>query len=417
MTETTTTTPAAPAPPAAPTPAPTPAPAEQPKSLNDIFGASDDQWAKDLGLQKPEPAPESAAATPETPAPETKQETPEPEAKPEAEGEYHLDPQGRLHRPDGTFASADEVEAFKEVTGATVAPAPEAIPEAPKTGVVKPQGFSAFDAEGNPIEELPDIRVTYTANGKERKNVPLNTLIRQVQDATYKTELQDEAIQSRQVIAEERRARAEYEQAFQRLNDYTTRLLSDEQFLVQALQQYASHNTPEAQVDALRAELEALKSGQTARSTHDAARPVVERIASSVAQIHQQFPEVTEDEVLGRFNRLTSHLLVGGQLPPDRLADVERMVATDLAHWAQATHAERAESKAQVTKQTTEAQQRVKAEQIKAALAKRTLARAVAPKGGTAPGLRDTPQKKTYKSTDDVLADIGSIVSDGLSRA
>lgn len=437
MTDTIATPTPAAAPPAAqqPTPQTTPVPTpviqqatvpstEKPKSLTDMFGASDAEWAKDLGITKPaeaQPAsvagakPEAATAAPsEVTTPET-QDSP---AAASAEGEYHLDPQGRLHRPDGTFASADEVEAFKEVTGAPVAPAPETqAPDAPKANTIKPQGFIATDAEGNPLEELPDLRVTYTANGKERKNVPLNTLIRQAQDAVYNKEIQDEAIQSRQVIAETQRLAQEYEQAFQQLNDYTTRLLSDEAFLVQALQTFSQQNTPEAQLAALRAENEALRTGQTARSAHDAARPVVERIASSVSQIHQQYPDVTEDEVLGRFNRLTSHLLVGGQLPPDRLADVERIVATDLAHWAQATHVERAESRAQQTKQTADAQQRVKAEQIKAALAKRTLARAVAPKNGQAPQLRESPQQKTYASTDDIMADIGNIVAGGLTRA
>lgn len=394
------------------------APAAPVARATDIMHQSDAEWKAMLGLAEPAPAaakapdppPDAAAVTEEAPtdgaAPDDQAAAP---VASEGEGDEAAAPDGdapvelvkgedgKWHRADGTFASAEEAAAADAQLAESAVPA-----EAPAPA--KPKGFTVTDASGKEVDTLPDIRVTYTANGKVRENVPLDKLVRQAQSATFTAETQSEAVALKTRVAEIEQQHQSAQQELEQFRAWYAQLLADEsdQFYITARDQYRAQNTPEMRARRAEEQLAALQQDATAsRSQQDLATAVQTRLAPSLAALVEQHPHVTPDEVFGRFSLLTAPLLRNGRVPTDAIADVERIIANDLTHWVQGVSEQRAEAQAASAQARDKAIQR---ERVKVTLLKNQQARQGKPTG-VSPGVRPAQKPTAYKRAEDILSD------------
>ncbi|MEO5589951.1 MAG: hypothetical protein ABIS03_10230, partial [Gemmatimonadaceae bacterium] len=318
-----------------------------------------------------------------TPAPAT--ETPAEAATAPVEGVVAETQAGDTAEPPPEEAPPEEAK-----------PDEEAAPEPKKLAA----DFSVFDAEGE--LEVPDIKLSFKANGKEMKDVPLDRVVKLAQWGAYNEEREQSVRETRaqlsqvdEVIAEKDRTIAAYAEAYQQM-------LRDENFYLETRAQYEAANTPEAEVQRLRAEQKQFQQQTAEReraSTEQAqANQFIGYLAPKLEALATQHPTVTFDEVFGRYNLLTAPLLVAGRMPPERFPQVDHIVDTELSQWIESQHNERTTAK---QKQTATI-----------ANNKRQLARAVAP-AGTIPG-SGTPAKpqpkQSYQKATDIFADLPAII-------
>lgn len=256
--------------------------------------------------------------------------------------------------------------------------------------------FKVGDAEGE--IEIPNLVFSYKADGRDHEDVPIDKVLHMAQMGHYNHRREQELTQREQQItqvqSQAQSAIAQNQQLNQKLADIgqqVTRLFEDSDYFELAREKHERLNSPEQRV--LRAEQETQQLRfQQAQLAED--QQVQGFIANTMLPMFQTIQKnstnVTEEELLGRYTALTAPLLDRGRIPLNRLMDAQRIVETDLAQWAKQVHEGR---------QTTEdAKDSKLAEQReKTAKAKRKLARTAAPKGAAAPS---TPKKKRPKATD-----------------
>lgn len=110
-------------------------------------------------------------------------------------------------------------------------------------------------------------------------------------------------------------------------------------------------------------------------------------LTPAVSQALKANPTVTEDEVIGRYTRVTAPFLVNGRIPANRLGQVHKVVQDELLPWVEQLHATRSTEQQAKAKTVADAAK-------KTADAKRTVARVLAPQGENASG-KGTPAKST----------------------
>lgn len=250
--------------------------------------------------------------------------------------------------------------------------------------------FQVYDEEGE--LEVPDLKFTFKANGKVRENVPLEKVVLLAQQGIYNHEREQQftALRSEAEQIKDRNERlvnivGQYEAALKQL-------LNDPEAYEYSSQEYLKQNTPEKRAE--RAESK-LAQERRERAENEQQRRVVEWIrfvhAPSIEGVIQQNPSVNQHEVMGRYHELLAPLLYRGQLPPSRLAEAQALVENELTQWARAIHEERTEVEAGRKKEVEKVQKTV-VEQ------KRSLARAVLPKGRPVPDRQPTYKPKATDS-------------------
>lgn len=257
--------------------------------------------------------------------------------------------------------------------------------------------------QGTDEVEIPaNLTFDFKANGKEYKDVPLDKVVLMAQMGYY-NEAREEKYRAAEEVATEVEGRNEtLTELVMHLREEFISLLGDEEYREAAIEEYNKSNSPEAR--ARRAE-EGLRQERTTqasqRQSEQATNYVATQIYPVMKALPQQFTNVSEDEVLGRFNRLVTPLLRNGTVPLAKLPEVKRLVENDLRIWAQALNLERDSAQNKTANI-------VKAEKTKTTLAKRQAARAVQPSGKAAketrkPRTYDSAQEWSEKGLDDIL--------------
>ncbi len=308
-------------------------------------------------------------------------------AKADEAPSFYQDETGKWHRPDGEYASAEEAkdaEAALAPEGQVAAEDKEgeAAPETPaildyqpvKTPVTE---FAIKIADGTPVTEMPELKLSFKSGGKDYTDVPLDKVVRLAQTGVYNEQVQQDMIQFRRDREQTGQYIHSLEQQNQQWVQFYEQLLVDDNFRQQAQQQYLRENSPEMQLQRQRAQMEQERQTMAAQQQFSQAEQYVsQRIGPTVQAIGAANPRLTDEEILGKFGMLTSHLLVNGIVPYDRLYDVMAIVEQGLKPWAEQVQSDR---EAQAQASTAKERRRVTAAQVEASKAKRNLARATSP--------------------------------------
>lgn len=258
--------------------------------------------------------------------------------------------------------------------------------------------FQVFDAEGE--LEIPELTLKFKANGEERE-LPLDRVVKLAQQGYYNEELVQNVREWRETQPKYEQALQELEQERQMLLDGWRRVLSgDEEYLAQEQEAFLQAQSPEARAQRAEQEVQRIRQQQQMGQQEQAAQQFVASLVPEFEALEQAAPNVTFEEIVGRFNLLTAPLMVRGQIPPSRYNEVARIIQSELKPWAESRNTERA------TKQKAATEQ-VKQSTAKTAAMKRTVSRAVMPQGTHAP---EAPKNKKYETAQDILDDIPNLV-------
>lgn len=356
-----------------------PVPSPNVKAASDLAALPLDQFKEAMGLEFEAEGGEAPAPTP---APEPAKEAAQLVGKQEAKKEEPA--------PTPAPEAAPEPEAAAEVEAA-----PE--PEAPKPEEKKPPltKFAVHDSQGE--LEVPELFFDFKANGKDYEKVPLDKVVSLAQMGVYNHEQQqklrqEQAALSQRAGAAEQRAQ-QLEAAVQELEGSYAAIFSDPAYFERARSLYLEQHSPERRAARAEQQLATERARLTTeREEQQAAHFVSTVLTPAVEHLLTQHPLVSEREVIGQYTLLTAPLLERGRVPLQRLADVKSLVDTDLSQWVKSLQTERELSQKKVEAKVTAAQ-------TQATLAKRQIARAVAPQGRAAPPRTAAP--KTYKSVED----------------
>jgi hypothetical protein len=257
--------------------------------------------------------------------------------------------------------------------------------------------------QGDTEVEVPrDVSISFIADGEERE-LPLDRVVRLAQMGYYNEQRANEIREFREALPEIEEQFAGLERERDALLEGWQRVLAgDDEYLDQQREDFVRARSPEARADRLERELEQVRRGQFASRDEQEARAFVQNLAPEFEVIGKEAPEVTFEELIGRFNVLTAPLMVRGQIPKTRFREVERIVRGDLRQWADAQNAKRSSARNTQT-------QLVKKATAETSAAKRQAARAVLPRGTQTGGAQKQAPKK-YESASDILGDIASIV-------
>lgn len=356
----------------------------------------------------------------------------EPTADTPAEG-YYRDKNGRWHRPDHTFASAEEIteqdaeraeqdasQRLRAETPAAAAatPAPPADGKPadgkPAEGQPAPAPFSA--KQGDDEVDLPDnLTFSFKANGKER-TVTVQQLISTAQRGYFNAEREEQITKGRAEMQEFEQQRGRFVEQYRemetRLNqvlDDAAKMLQEEDYYFESRQRFLENNKPEARVKALEERLGQYERGelqpqQTGTPVDQAqAQHFVSALSAAVIALLEEFPEVTFEELNGKLSMETAPLLRGGQLPADRFNDVAKIVRGTLREFAAGRHEQRAVARQKREEEVEAAKEQVTKTKRTLQLQKRQLARSVAPSAGSrsggTPGTRPTPKAPSPHET------------------
>lgn len=311
-----------------------------------------------------------------------------------------------LKEPEQKVEEAQEVVEVKEVEEVPPQPKVE-VKEEPKVEA-KPEvkeeekplltKFQMFDKEGE-LEVPRDVTFSFKANNKEYKDLPVDKVVQLAQMGFYNQEREEQVTAAKHFVAESQKKEQGYTTIITELTENYKRLFEDPEFFEIARDEYLKQNTPEAQLQRTRAELDQTKQGQRQVAEQAAAvQFVTNELHPSVERLLKEHPTVTEDEVMGRFYRLTSPLLERGQVPYQRLPEVKRLVETELTAYVKQLHLQRDVEKRAQAKE-------VEAQKVKATQAKRVLTRAAAPGGAVATPEPQKPRK--YESAESWLESVG----------
>lgn len=252
--------------------------------------------------------------------------------------------------------------------------------------------FQVFDDEGE--LEIPDIKITFKANGQEREQVPLDKIVRWAQIGVSRDEREPELLGLRQRTSEQAQSIDELQAIIQQYEGYLPQLFENPNFYDQAAQAWAEQNSPAQR--AARAEAQLRQQQDDMRMQHEdaqLAQYVQTNLSPLVDNLVAENPAVSFEEVMGRFSILTAPLLVRGRIPPQSLPQVEHLIRSELSDWVLHQQETRStETKKQAAK--------VEAAKTQTALAKRQIARRTAPPGASAPA---QPGKKSFATAKEWL--------------
>lgn len=306
---------------------------------------------------------------------------------------------------------AEEEEVVEEKAEEKPEEKPKEKPEAEEKPEEKPEEEPkklltefVMKQDGQEVDIPSDVTFDLKANNKDYKDVPLDKVVLLAQMGFYNQQREEEVLAAKQFVSETTQENQQLREVVSQLRQEFEDLLADERYREAAVEEYEKSNTPESR--ARRAEEQLRHREQEVASERERTQAqsyIATQIYPAVKQLLQEFPTVSEDEVIGRFNRLISPLMVNGIVPFSKLSEVKGVVSSELRNWAQAQHLERDAAQTKTAKT-------IDAEKTKTAMAKRQVARQVAPAGK--PG-RETRKQTTYKSAEEwVQKGLDEILSD-----
>ena len=366
------------------------------------------------------------------------------------EGTYTQDATGAWHRPDGQFASAEEVAALEsDETAAELAashgakdgtPAPAAAPaaaakegeqpaEPAKEGEPAKEPLAKFRIlQGDAEVDVPaDVKIAFTAAGKERTE-SLDKVVKLAQVGFYNEEREQQIKQGKaelqtyqtqlEAVAEQYRQIAGAARA---LDEYYGKLFEDEDLYYAAREEFLKANTPEARLERLAAENALFREGKHPSQlqqqeasqhteTHQRATQFVATLAARVGAIATQFPKVSQAEIHGQFGFLTAPLVAaaGGRIStPEQFAAVQQLVENELIPWAQHRH----EQLLGLESTASAAATREKEARKQLTLTRRVVQRHIAPRGarptgGARPVEPLKPTDSAQTANDKIIAEV-----------
>lgn len=237
-------------------------------------------------------------------------------------------------------------EADAEASDADAAGADDTPDDAAEATDTKKVVDLPFTIEGVAPEQAADVKITAKIDGKE-KTLALPDIVRlaQSEPAAQRAKRELEVrLQER-----ERDYGAREQELIDRVSqadEFALRLLTDDDYLLKTREQYAQHLTPEAQAQRARAEADALRrereEERRAQEFHTQAAEFFQNVAvPTLSEFQEKYAEVSEEEVLGRFNALTADLMVNGVIPPKHYAKVEAILTGELRDWVAERHEQR----------------------------------------------------------------------------
>lgn len=301
-------------------------------------------------------------------------------------------------KQDAKTATTETVEGVEEPTGLEALEkgaekaeeAEEATPTVPADRKLATE-FSVHDAEGE--LEIPDLTIKFKANGQERE-APLDKIVRWAQIGVSRDEREPELLGLRQQVSEQQQQVEDWQSAVQQYESYLPRLFEDPSFYEAAAQAWAEQNSPAQRAARAEAQLQAQQNDlRMQQEDQHLANFVNGTLTPQIDKMRAENPDVSFEEVMGRFSILTAPLLVRGRIPLQALPQVEHLVSTELADWVLHQQETRStETKKQAAK--------VDAAKTQTTLAKRQIARRTAPPSvsGTA-----QPPKKSFKTAKEWL--------------
>lgn len=293
--------------------------------------------------------------------------------------------------PDGKFVAKAETPAVGDDTApiTDTPPITEAPPETPPVQLP----FAAVGADGAAVDPamLAGMSITLKANGVETQ-MALPDLVRQAQSAAGASR---QANELRTTITQREAQVTEMTGELQILEQALQAALTDDDARAHLAQRYREFTAPEA-------ELSRLKAQQAADADLRRVADAQAQFQSTAVDFHRQisgvfdtlltrFPDVTPEELFGRFNIDTAPWAVHGVISPEKYPEVEAYVAQSLTAYAQQRHAA-------IGTLRTKADAATKAAEQAALAAKNTMAAAVRPVGASAAsGVPGKPQITTLK--------------------
>lgn len=275
-----------------------------------------------------------------------------------------------------------------------VAEEPEPEEEAPEPRQLITK-FQVFDERGE-LEVPTNLKFAFKANGKDYEDVEIDKLVSLAQMGVYNHEKEQRVSQAMQEALQAKQELEAYREAVAKYDQYVTRMLQDPDYREAAAEEFQRQNTPEARLEAERANLERERRQMLADRDSQAVQMFTEtKLTPYLSNLLEQNPAVTQYELMGLFSEMMAPMLVRGRVPVERLADVERAVATDLTTKVKSLQTERTLKEAKRSKEV----ESTKKELIQT---KRTVARTAAPSGRVAP---DAPKLKDVKSASDWFND------------
>lgn len=375
-----------------------------------LTGSDDAEFMKMMGLKKAgEQVEEGTEGTAEE----------QPEEQKEIAEEVSESREDRRAKADAAKRGHKEVPKEEAVEEVVEAPAgEEEVAEeakAEEAGEAKPLLTQfTLKQDGNETEIPRDVTLDFKGNGKEYKDMPLDKVVLLAQMGLYNEAREQEVQLAKKYVSETSQNMKHAETLIEGLKKEFNDLLSDETYYEVARQEFLKNNSPEER--ARRAE-ESLQQQRQVERVQEQKRQgqayIQTNILPAVERILQTFPSVSEDEVMGRFNRLITPYLENGVVPINSLPAVKQLVEQEMNNWAQSITAERDTARKQ---QEEKVQKIVKTEKVKTTLAKRELARTLKPQG-TLANVKETKKSKQYKSADDwANSAVNDILTDALGR-
>lgn len=305
---------------------------------------------------------------------------------------------------DASQEEAPDAESAETSTAEAGAPAADEKP--------KPLTQFVVRAEDDTVVEAPPLKFTFKAGGKEHVDVPLDKVVRLAQSGFAVERVMQEADEVRQRLPQIEQEREQVRQALEDQRILNARLLEDEEFFIQAREQYAATNTPEHKLARERQQLAAQREALESRELATEAQTFLANVtAPKIAALREQYPTVTEEEIVTRLMIELAPLQRNGRVPREQWSQVSQLLDTRVREYADAQHAvrdiPRVTAAATATKEVTKARE-------EATKSKRTLARAIAP--GTSRAAVATPPRSIHTLEDaeqSIIDDVTAIIAGG----
>lgn len=375
-------------------------------SFSDAMNADDATFAAAFNLPTPsgEPAaPETVWADPSVS-----------DIIAQVQDERPRDEQGRFLPKDGEVAPDTEAQA-EDAAPAESAP-PEQADAAPDGEDNTEEDAATAEAaralatkfaivDGDAVADpgaLADTVIEYKADGKVYRET-LDKVVRLAQSGRYNEKLHTELDSLRPLEAKVDELEAQRSDDLRFYRQEVQKLIGDDNYLMQRRQELAQRFTPEAEADRLRRELAQERQSREMMQLQNRMETFVEQsIQPKMLELLSQYPSVTEDELMGRFNRTVLPMQRHGVVPPHLWPRVEALLEGEIGGWAAHLHDSRSAERATADAQTKAT---VRKAQEKAQKAKQVLARTVTSPASARPA-PDTPRSKPIVTADDALNDI-----------
>jgi hypothetical protein len=230
--------------------------------------------------------------------------------------------------------------------------------------------------------------IAFPYKGEIRK-LPLDRVVRLAQSGIHNEDLYTKATEAIGHFDNLEGELSKANGAIVKQNKFIERIIADDEFRDQIRQQYEAHNTPEARAERAEREVERLKQVQAGQSQQDQGASFFQNdVLPGLKALLTQYPTLSQDEVVGRFNILTAKF--GPQVDAQHFAAVRAILRDDLPAWAAGLHEERA-TRDTATRKAKEA----------TTLLKRRVAQGARPTGRRATAEDSQPKPRVARTDED----------------